>query len=283
MQKKILLLLSLSFLVISCSAIRGLTDIQEPNVEFANVSIQNISFDGVTLLFDFDVTNPNSMGVNADGYSYEFFINDQSFLTGTQDEEISIDRESKSMIQVPVSMNFSELYQTFGSLARQDSLSYKLSTEVDFNLSALGSRTVPVQASGVLPIPKPPRIKFGGIDVKKMSFSGADVEATFRVTNPNAFEIALSGAKYILDVNGRNWLDTELEQRIEVSGSENKTIVIPIRLNTAQMGSAMLDIMGGKKEFNYKLRGSAEVSADLEGFSEKQELPFELEGVYQLD
>lgn len=283
MQKKILLLLSLSFLVISCSAIRGLTDIQEPNVEFANVSIQNISFDGVTLLFDFDVTNPNSMGVNADGYSYEFFINDQSFLTGTQDEEISIDRESKSMIQVPVSMNFSELYQTFGSLARQDSLSYKLSTEVDFNLSALGSRTVPVQASGVLPIPKPPRIKFGGIDVKKMSFSGADVEATFRVTNPNAFEIALSGAKYILDVNGRNWLDTELEQRIEVSGSENKTIVIPIRLNTAQMGSAMLDIMGGKKEFNYKLRGSAEVSADLEGFSKKQELPFELEGVYQLD
>ncbi|MEX0663094.1 MAG: LEA type 2 family protein [Balneolaceae bacterium] len=283
MQKKILLLLLLPLLFISCSTIRGLTDIQEPSVEFTNVSIQNISFDGVTLLFDFDVTNPNSMGVNAEGYSYEFFINDQSFLNGTQDEAISIEKESKSLIQVPVSMSFSELYETFGSLVRQDSLSYKLSTEVDFDLAALGSRKVPVEASGVLPIPKPPRIRFGGIDVKNMSFSGADVEATFRVTNPNAFGIVLSGAKYILDVNGRNWLDTELEERIDVSGSENKTIVIPIRLNTAQMGSAMLDIMGGNKEFNYKLRGSAQISADLEGFSENQELPFELEGVYQLD
>ncbi|MEX1136648.1 MAG: LEA type 2 family protein [Balneolales bacterium] len=283
MQKKILLFLSVSLLVISCSTIRGLTDIQEPDVEFTNVSIQNISFDGVTLLFDFNVTNPNSMGVNAEGYSYEFFINDQSFLTGTQEEAISIGKESSSLIQVPVSMSFSELYQTFGSIVKQDSLSYKLSTEVAFDMSAFGSRRVPVEASGVLPIPKPPRIRFGGIDVKNMSFSGADVEATFRVINPNAFGIALTGAKYILDVNGRNWLDTELEERIDISGSENKTIVIPIRLNTAQMGSAMLDIMGGKKEFNYKLRGSANISADLEGFSENQELPFELEGVYQLE
>ncbi len=283
MQKKILLILSLSFLVVSCSAIRGLTDIQEPSVEFNNVSIQNISFDGVTLLFDFDVTNPNSIGVNADGYSYEFFINDQSFLAGTQEEAISIGRESSNLIQVPVSMKFSELYQTFGSLIRQDSLSYKLSTEVAFDMAAFGSRKVPVEASGVLPIPKPPSIRFGGMEVKNMSFSGADVEATFRVSNPNFFGIVLNGAKYILDVNGRNWLDTEMNDRIEVSGSENKTIVIPIRLNTAQMGSAMLDIMGGRKEFNYKLRGSASISADLEGFTESQEIPFDLEGVYQLD
>lgn len=283
MQKKILLLLSFSLLAISCSTIRGLTDIQEPSVEFSNVSVQNISFDGVTLLFDFDVTKPNSMGVNAEGYSYEFFINDQSFLTGIQEETISIDRESSSRIQVPVSMSFSELFRTFGSLAREDSLSYTLSTEVAFDMSALGSRRVPVETSGVLPVPKPPRITFGGMEVKNMSFAGADVEATFRVSNPNFFGIALTGAKYILDVNGRNWLDTELEERIEVSGSENKTIVIPIRLNTAQMGSAMLDIMGGKKEFNYKLRGSASISADLEGFSENQEIPFDLEGVYQLD
>jgi len=249
MKKNILLFLSLSVLFVSCSTIRGLTDIQEPSVEFTNVSIQNISFDGVTLLFDFDVTNPNSMGVNAEGYSYEFFINDQSFLAGKQEEAITIEKESNSIIQVPVSMSFSELYQTFGSLARQDSLSYKLATEVAFDLSAFGTRRVPVEASGVLPIPKAPRISFGGMEVKSMSFAGADVEATFRVSNPNFFGIALTGAKYILDVNGRNWLNTELEQRIDVSGSENKTIVIPIRLNTAQLGSAMLHAgyYGGKE------------------------------------
>lgn len=267
----------------SCAALRDAADIQEPNVRFSNMSIQTINFDGVTLLFDFDVTNPNRLDVSADSYNYEFFINGQSFISGTQDERLEIDRESTSTIQVPVSMTFSNLYESFRSVLRQDSVSYRMDTAVSFSLPVIGSRTVPVQAEGQLPIPKVPRIQFGDFEMKRLSFSGAEMELSFRVNNPNGFGITLAGADYALQVNGKEWLDTRLGESIRVDGSQTREITIPVELSASQMGSALIEMMGGRKEFSYRLTGQARVSADIEGFTEEQTVPFDLEGVLNLD
>lgn len=285
MKKHLLPVLLILFVTVftSCSALRNATSVQEPEVRFAKMSIQTINFDGVTLLFDFDVTNPNRLDVSADGYNYEFFINGQSFISGTQDERLDIGRESTSTVQVPVSMTFSNLYESFRSVLRQDSVSYRMDTAVSFSLPVLGSRTVPVQAEGELPIPKIPRIQFGDFEMKRLSFSGAEVDISFRVNNPNPFGITLAGADYALEVNGKEWLDTQLGESIQVDGSNTREITIPIELSASQMGSALVEMMGGRKEFDYRLTGQARVSADLEGFTEEQTVPFDLEGIFNLD
>lgn len=252
-------------------------------MRYSGMSIQSISFDGVSLLFDFDVTNPNRMGVSAEGYSYEFFINENSFLSGVQESPVSVGAESATKVQVPVSMNFSELYQTFGSMIRGDSLSYKLATEVEFDLPVMGRRKVPVEAAGELPVPRVPRVSLGGFDIKSLSLSGAEIEVTFRISNPNLFALALHGASYALKVNGREWLDTTLDESISVAASESRDFTLPVRLSASQLGSALIDIMQGKTEFNYQLTGEARVSADIEGFDDQQKLPFDLEGVYNMD
>lgn len=276
-------LILLLTLLTSCASLRDAANVQEPNVRFSDMSIQNINFDGVTLLFDFDVTNPNRLDVSTDSYNYEFFINGQSFISGTQDERLEIGRESTSTIQVPVSMTFSNLYESFRSIMREDSVSYRMDTAVSFSLPVIGSRTVPVQAEGELPIPKIPRIQFGDFDMKKLSFSGAEIDISFRVSNPNAFGITLAGADYTLQVNGKEWLDTRLGESIRVEGTDTREITIPIELSASQMGSALVEMMGGRKEFNYKLTGQARVSADLEGFTDEQTVPFDLEGIFNLD
>lgn len=271
------------FLLSSCAALRDATDVQEPEVTFTNVSIQNITFEGVTLLFDFDVTNPNRRGVSADGYSYEFFINDESFISGREEERIEVGSESTSSVQIPVSLTFSNVYDSFRSVLRQDSVSYKMATDVTFSLPVIGSRTVPVEANGQLPLPRIPQINFGGFEMKSLSFRGAEAEVTFRVRNPNAFGIVLDGADYQLQVNGSNWLDTELSESINVSESSSEDVIIPVRLSSSQMGSALIEMMGGRKEFDYRLTGSARISADLEGFDEVQTIPFDLQGVLNID
>lgn len=267
----------------SCATLRDAANVQEPDVQFSNMSIQNINFNGVTLLFDFDVTNPNRLDVSADGYNYEFFINGQSFISGTQDDRLEIGRESTTTIQVPVSMTFSNLYESFRSVISQDSVSYRMDTAVSFSVPVIGSRTVPVQAEGDLPIPKIPRIQFGDFEMKRLSFSGADIDISFRVSNPNSFGITLAGADYALQVNGKEWLDTRLGESIRVDGSDTREITIPIELSASQMGSALVEMMGGRKEFEYRLKGQARVSADLKGFTEEQTVPFDLEGIFNLD
>jgi LEA14-like dessication related protein len=282
-MKKSLLLLFVTLLIASCGTLRDAADVREPSVSYKDMSIQSITFDGVTLLFDFEVTNPNRFNVNADQYNYEFFINERSFISGMQDQPVRIERESTSLIQVPVSLNFHEVYQTFSSILRQDNLAYQLSTEVEFSLPVAGKRKVPVTTSGEIPIPKVPRVTFGDFNVKNISFSGAEAEVSFRVFNPNAFGISVSNAAYNLRVNGREWLDTTMDQVMRVEGSESREIIIPIRLNATQLGSALMDLMQGKSTFNYELSGSAEVDADLEGFPAGQLIPFDLSGQYTMD
>lgn len=282
-MKKLLPVIALLFLIASCSALRDFADVRQPTVNYSQVSIQNISFEGVTLLFDFDVNNPNQFGVTADQYSYEFFINDNSFLSGTQTENLRISRESTSLVQVPISLNFSEVFNTFSSLLRRDSLSYQLSTEVEFDVPGLGKQRVPINAAGELPIPRMPRIEFGGLNVNKLSMSGADLEVGFRVSNPNSFGVSLANAAYTLNVNGREWLDTRLADAIRLDASESDMITIPIRLNASQMGSVLVDMMRGTTEFDYNISGSADISADIDGFDDGSNIPFDLDGTYRTE
>jgi len=282
---KYLVLIACSILILfpGCAAIGELSDVREPAVQFRDMSVRNITFDSVTLLFDFDVSNPNRFGVRAEGYDYDFSINNRSFVSGSVSEPVMIEKESASIIQIPVTLSYREVYSTFSSVLSQDQIAYELSTEVDFDLPVLGMQTVPVRASGEIPVPKPPRVEFGDFTINQVSLSGADAEVSFRVSNPNVFALSLLSASYNLRVNGREWLDTTLNELIRVESGQSREVRIPVRLNSSQLGSALVDLMGGNTTFNYELAGTASVSADLEGFPAAQDIPFELNGTYTVD
>lgn len=266
-----------------CAALRDLANTRRPTLEYNRMSIQSIDFNRAVLQFHFDVNNPNPVDITADRYSYEFFINDNSFLSGTEDRNLRISRESVSTLSVPVTLNFSEMLNTFSSLIGSEVFAYRINTEVQFDIPGLGVQRLPVNAAGELPIPRIPRIEFGGFDVKNLSLAGAEMEVAFRITNPNSFGISMSNAAYILQVNGRQWLDTRLDDAIRLGASESDTIRIPIRLNSAQMGSVLLEMMAGTTTFNYGLNGSADISADIEGFDTGTTIPFNVTGRYTMD
>lgn len=282
-MKKFLTVIIIFSLITACNTLRDLADVQKPSIRYSSMSIKDLSFQDVTLLFNFDVENPNSFGVSADQYQYEFFINGSKFVSGIQNENIRIEKESITSIQVPVSLSFSEVYNTISSVARRDSISYRLSTEVLFDLAGVTTQRVPVSAEGDLPLPKLPRIELSSFNVEELSFSGAEMVARFRIENPNTFGISFAETSYNLNVNDKNWLDTTIDENIEIPGSDSAFITIPIRLNSSQMGSVLFEMLSGQREFEYHIQGSARVSADIDGFNGFEILPFNLTGTYRMD
>jgi LEA14-like dessication related protein len=282
-MKKYISIFLVAIIAAGCTALRDFADTRRPILNYNSMSIQSIDFNRAVLEFHFDVNNPNPVGLTADRYSYEFFINDNSFVSGTQDQNLRISRESVSTFSVPVTLSFSEIVNTFSSLIGSDSFAYRINTEVQFDIPGMGVQRLPVNASGELPIPRMPRVEFGGFDVKNLSLAGAEMEVAFRVSNPNRFGISMSNAAYNLHVNGREWLDTRLSDTIRLGASESDTIRIPIRLNASQMGSVLMELMTGRTEFDYNLSGSANIGADIDGFTGGQNLPFDLSGRYSKD
>lgn len=283
MKKIIASLVIIMIFIAGCSALKDFANIQQPTVDFNRVTVQSFNFSSVNLLFDFEVNNPNQVGVDAEEYSYEFFINDNSFISGRQEENLRIERSSSSFVQIPVSLNFTEISDMFASFGGRDSFSYRIASEVQFDIPGLGRRMVPVSTEGELPIPRLPRLEFGGFDVTNLSMSGADLELGIRIFNPNSFGLNLSNVDYLLNVNGREWLDAKIVENIRIGANEENLVKIPIRLNAAQMGSVLVEMMRGSSELRYNLSGSADVSAEIDEFDVSGTLPFDLTGRYVTD
>jgi len=278
---KFLSTLLLLFFISGCTALKDLANMQTPSLEYDTMSVQSINFNEAVLLFNFDVNNPNPIGITASGYSYNFLVNSNSFLSGNQDKNVNIGSGRNNTLQVPVTLQYSELLNTFSSLIRSDEFNYDLNTEFLFDVPGLGQQRLPANVSGSLPVPKIPRFEFAGFNVNSISPSGADMELKINISNPNRFPLFLNRARYVLDVNGREWLNTSLSDAVRVSADDRSEIVIPVQLNAVQMGSVLIDLMRGSTEFNYSLHGNADVGAELEGFSFTENLLFDKEGVFR--
>jgi LEA14-like dessication related protein len=280
-MRKFLSISLMMLFIASCTTLRDLANIQKPALEYSNMSIQSMNFSEAVLLFEFDVNNPNPIGITASAYNYDFLVNKNSFLSGNQDRDVKIGASGNSVLQVPVTLQFSELLNTFSSLLQSNEFDYDLNTEFVFDIPGLGQQRLPVNASGSLPVPKIPRFEFAGYNVNRVSASGADMELKINVLNPNRFPISLQGAQYMLNVNGKEWLNTTIEETERVTSNESTEIVIPVQLNAAQMGSVLFDIMRGTSEFEYKLSGYVNVGAEIEGRSLIENINFARDGLFR--
>jgi LEA14-like dessication related protein len=273
---KFLSTLFILLFISGCSTLRDLASLQKPTLTYSNMSVQSINFNEAELLFNFDVNNPNPLGITANGYSYDFLVNSNSFLSGNQDKNVKIGSGSTSILQVPVTLQYSELLNTFRSLLGNDEFNYGLNTEFVFDIPGLGQQRLPANISGSLPLPKIPRIEFSGFDVSIKSPTRADLELKISIDNPNRFPILLNSASYVLNVNGKEWLNTTYTEAVRVTADDRSEIVFPVQLNAVQMGSTLIDLLRGRDyELDYSLRGNMNVGAEIEGYSFTDSISFD--------
>ena len=279
-NRTLLAFVCIALVLASCSTIQELR-FDQPEVEFQGFQFEDLGFDGLTLLFDFEVDNPNDLDITAKGYNYDFLIEGSSLVSGTRDEQFEIRRKDRTTIQVPVSFTYDEVRNVFGDAFNRDSLAYEIKTDVDLDLGMLGSRKVPVNHSGHVPIPKMPDIVFDGFEVTEIGFSGVSAEVNFRVRNENSFALHMSEVNYTMVVNGNEWVSTSLEERYDIASESNSVYTVPINIGLSKAGSDVIQTIRNGGPINYEIRGNASVGADIRGFNRDANLPFEFEGEYR--
>jgi len=56
--------------------------------------------------------------------------------------------KAKSQLELPVSLNFKDIYQTYQSLKNQDSSDYRMQIGLTFDLPVIGRTTLPISKEG---------------------------------------------------------------------------------------------------------------------------------------
>jgi len=130
-----ILLTALAFF--SCAELNTILNqmsVQKPTVDITNAKIFNLSFDDLDLLFDIQINNPNTVGINLAGFDYELLINDNSFISGNQPDKLEIAAQNSNTIQLPVNLKFVDIYNTFANLKKNDNSKYQIKCGLNFDL-----------------------------------------------------------------------------------------------------------------------------------------------------
>lgn len=269
MSKKkfyLLFILALFFVLMQlfgCATLQQLANIQEPKLNVQNVRVTGLSFDAINLAFDIKIQNPNPLSASLAGFDYDFQINDASFLKGQQNQQITVQAGGESMVEIPLTLNFKELYNTFQALKNQDSSAYKLMGGLSFNLPVLGATRIPISKSGKVPNLKLPDVKIGSLKLNKITFSGADLDLKLNINNPNSFNFLMNKLNYDFAINGKTWVKGLTQNIMQVKEKGESTISIPISLNFLEMGTAIYQMITGNQKLNYNLKGNVDLNSSL--------------------
>lgn len=260
-----------------CSTVQKLANIQKPKVSVEKMRFTGISFEDIDLAFDVKIDNPNDLSAKLAGFDYDLQLNNASFLKGEQSSELNIEALGQSTLEVPLTLNFKDVYKTFQSLGSQDSSEYQIDLGLNFDLPVLGQTRIPVSKKGFLPLIKPPALKISSLKVQKMGLSGADLELKLEIDNPNAFSLLASNFNYDFAVNNQSWVKGTSPEQIRIAEKEKSFMAIPISLDFFSMGQAALQLLSGNQAVEYAFRGNVDVNSSLPLLKEIR-LPIEKTG-----
>lgn len=259
MKNRILVRIIISCVLLSgfqCSALKQLSRISQPRLDVSGVRITGLSLQAIDLTFDINIDNPNPLTVSLEGYDYDLQINGTSFLKGVQEQKLLINSNSQSRIEIPVTLTFENLFQTYNTLKNRDSTDYTIQCGFAFDLPMLGSTRIPVKKSGRFPLVKLPDIRIHALRLNQFNLSGADLTLEIRLDNPNYFQLLLNRLNYRFTVNDLTWAEGNLSTAQSVNGKESGAIALPVSLNFIEMGKTVFQLVSGSQDLNYRFTGT---------------------------
>lgn len=236
--------LSVLFIFFSCATLQQM--VQAPDVKVEDINIVDFSFEDITLDFGLLVNNPNPIGINLQGYEYTFAIQGKEFLSANKSSTLDVGAATASKVHIPVTVNFSDIIKLARQTKELDSLSFRIAGKLHPG-GMLSAFDIPFERSGKLPNVRIPEINFSGLKVKKMGFTGVDLELELAVLNKNVFGFDIDTLNYNVALAGAEVAAGATQKLAAIPAKGTGTITLPISVNFASaLGSLSSALRGGR-------------------------------------
>ena len=254
-------------LTAGCAAI--MTHLKAPSADFKDMRIQDMGLFDSTLVFTYEIRNPNPVGAYLSRLSYRLFLNDKEFAAGHLDEGISLAPSGSAPVEIPVSVNYQKALGSLTQLSQKTTVPYRIAGT--FGIMGMD---VPFQNQGELDLPSLPKVALQQLDIENLSWQGADLRLVMEVTNPNSFALDMAGLNYGVKLGGSRFAEGIYENIPSVPANGASTIDIPLSVNFMKFGRSAYSLLK-ENESRYELDG--EMIFKLSKMGEKR-LPFHKTG-----
>ena len=263
-RRAALLLLS-GLMLAALAACQALGDLAggmtKPGVSVKAVRLGDLSADGLTLLFDTEVSNPYAVDLPLVNLDYGLASGGTKFLTGAAPVQGSVPAHGAKIVTLPATVRFAPLLTALSGVRPGAVVPYAADMKLSVDLPAVaggGRYAIPFSKSGELPVPAVPDVSISGLKLGELSLSKAAATLTLNVKNTNQFAVILSKMDLGLDLGGARVSSAALGRELSLTPGQSGTVDIPVELSLAKLGlSAFRSLVG--KDSGYRLQGQATV------------------------
>ena len=229
---------------------------RKPEASITGARIQKLSFSQADLLVDIKVKNPTRLRIQLAGLDYRVKINEQPFLSGTQEHHLTLNATSESLLQLPIQIRYSDLYKTIKRIGQRDHSNYNLECGLKFQIPIVGQVRLPVRKQGELPLIRIPKIRLASFQVKRLNFRGADLVVGLTILNQNNFSLDIQRLRYHLDIEGQPLASGETQNPLKIGRNTNSLIQLPLSLKLTQLGKSLTTLLKGNHSLKYRIKGA---------------------------
>ncbi|MFQ5651950.1 MAG: LEA type 2 family protein [bacterium] len=266
-----------------CAIINDIVEssFEKPKISFVAVKIESLSFEAIGLAFDLKIENPNPVSVSLAGYDYNLLLNDHSFVSGSQNEHLTIKADDESIVRVPVTLKYKDIYETLTDLAGADEADYQFSLGLSFELPVLGKQRLPVSKTGTFPLLKVPTLNMQSMRLSRLSVTSADLILTVEFGNPNLSAFVLKNIDYTLEVAGKQWLTGCRRQSIHLAPNHKTAVQFPFSLNFFEIGKSVFGLLTAGAPLHYRFKGQVDIGSMLPLMGDVR-MPFDQSGEIEI-
>jgi LEA14-like dessication related protein len=239
---------------------------REPVLSLQSVQLAKISFTGAELLCKVNVENPNRIDIPLPEIGWEFFIGANSFVKGTIKSNGSIKSRKTTVVNLPVSVNYIEMFDSVASLVGSKAVDYKVALDARIpRVPYLERKVWHFERQGNFPVLRAPIVNFRGIELKNnlnlnnpsslLSLTKLDFELGLEIENNNSVPMAVNKLSYNFAVNNSQWSNGGVQNLPRLAAGEKAVIPIPFSLSSLNMINDIIRIITNNSDVAYAFTG----------------------------
>ncbi|HPI73373.1 MAG TPA: LEA type 2 family protein [bacterium] len=243
MRKRWSLFLAIGLLGWSCVGLNKL--VQTPTLQVDDVAVTSLDFEKIGLDFVFRVHNPNTFAVSLSALDYTLVVDGNTVLAGQENRSITLAGRQDNLVHFPVALLFSDIRRFVSENENMDSLSYRLSGSLA-PAGVLSGVKIPFNKSGRVPNLRLPRLSLNYLQIRNLTFSGADLLLVIGLQNPNSVPFKIAKWDYSLSLAGQALASGVSQKPAEIPAHGLGEIELPVSIDPAGALSSAVSVLMGQ-------------------------------------
>lgn len=254
--------------------------VELPSIAFEGVKLDGLQFTQAALTFRARVDNPNPFPLSVSRVRFGILLEGKPAAQGQVDTAFAIPPGTteppaagsppsatppavipgKGSISFPVALRFGAVPGFVKVMATQREAAYALTGAVSFS-TPHGVVDVPMQASGMIPVPKKPDVQVARLTMRSASPMAIVLDLRIKIGNTNVFPLPSARLDYALVVSGKEVARATGRLESPLGVGETAELTVPIEISPIRAGKAAARFLIPFASIKVELRGGL----DFEG------------------